>query len=300
MRAADALAVILTYLISGTAEACDPSNYLDFLDLFSGAGGLASGLRACGFVGLQQDFSLHHQFDLLSARGFLLALSALRRVRPFGVCHCGPPCGSWVWISRASTGRRSWRVRGLDVPSVRMANLLVRRLCLLLTYAVKRNIQVIVEQPLSSLLFDFPPFKRLVSRFGFVSVSAHMGFYGAPTLKPTRLVGSALFLPDLAQKCGVLHRRRLAAASARLGLQVVKKRQVAGRTRVDGGRSLKGTQQYPIGYGVSVGAAWTQSMEHIDMATEWSKRTRDVDLEFSDDGSSGDEGVLDEVINGYF
>lgn len=98
-----------------------------------GAHAVTDSLRLWGYSGAHQDL-LHHQknYDLLNARGIIMAFAALRwvnfpdcaccaastvscayallgsmadgmpvsaQVRPRGLLHIGPPCSSWVWLS---------------------------------------------------------------------------------------------------------------------------------------------------------------------------------------------------------
>ena len=45
-------------------------------------------------------------------QGWFLSLKTLLRVVQGGLVHAGPPCSSWVWINRGTSGRSSWRPEG--------------------------------------------------------------------------------------------------------------------------------------------------------------------------------------------
>jgi hypothetical protein len=56
---------------------------------------------------MTMDGSTREAHDLLSTRGFILALQLVRRVKRGGLIMAGPPCSSWVFMNRA-TSCRSW------------------------------------------------------------------------------------------------------------------------------------------------------------------------------------------------
>ena len=51
----------------------------------------------------------------IQSNGTLLFLEStqVRTLRQNGIWWCAPPCSTWVWLSRATTGRSLTRVRGL-------------------------------------------------------------------------------------------------------------------------------------------------------------------------------------------
>lgn len=65
-------------------------------------------------------------------QGFLRALLLTLKLKEKGVMSCGPPCGSFVWINSATSGRRkdrplgwpSWRTY-VRVANVHLAGFLV-------------------------------------------------------------------------------------------------------------------------------------------------------------------------------
>jgi len=61
-------------------------------------------------------------YDLLGATGFMCALSALRWLRPHGVCFMAPPCNTWIWM------QGPWREQSIVTAVFRLcACVLLRR-----------------------------------------------------------------------------------------------------------------------------------------------------------------------------
>lgn len=140
-------------------------------------------------IAVQVTYSRHH--DLLTPHGFLSSFQACRRLVQGGFLWIGIPCASWIWLSRGSTFRCRLRPSGSRrVRKVKLNNRLVRRvlymflggvfyqvaclnsLCsdcrnrsnleqafLRLEYLQKKDVQWCIEQPTSSLLPLYKPFK---------------------------------------------------------------------------------------------------------------------------------------------
>ena len=91
-----------------------------------------------------------------------------------------PPCGSWVFMARGSTGRSRSRVRGSrKFESVKAANRLCRRILYLAAYARKKGVDFCLEQPYSSLMPLYAPLQRMLRRTGAISIIVPLGEYGA-------------------------------------------------------------------------------------------------------------------------
>ena len=91
----------------------------------------------------------------------------------------GPPCSTWVFMSRGSTGRSRLRIRGSKYRKVKEANRFVRRMLYILQYCVKKEIHFVIEQPVSSLMPMYRPLKRFLERHKAIQVSVPLGQYGA-------------------------------------------------------------------------------------------------------------------------
>ena len=63
--------------------------------------------------------------DLVYLRhGFLRLLQGCLRLLPDSALHAGPPCSSWIWLNRGTSGRSVNKVMGdTDQPSVLESNM---------------------------------------------------------------------------------------------------------------------------------------------------------------------------------
>lgn len=63
--------------------------------------------------------------QLVIRLGFLRALSLALRLQAGGLCHAGPPCKSFIWINRHTSGRNRARPFGFasTLEYVRQANM---------------------------------------------------------------------------------------------------------------------------------------------------------------------------------
>eukprot|EP00971_Amphidinium_carterae_P344963 6485665-Amphidinium_carterae.2 len=121
---------------------------------------------------------------------------------PRSLVFLGPPCSSFVWISRSIAQRSAFNPLGNEhVEFVRTGNriaIVVARLMLLLTAL---RIDFIVEQPSTSMFWLHPAIAKVCQelssrlvRFGF-----EMGSFGSASAKPTRLVGTASWMLGLSK-----------------------------------------------------------------------------------------------------
>ena len=225
----------------------------DFAELFAGEQSVTNGLRCFGFEGIPMDQK--YGCDLLSAVGFAAAVVAILKIRCGGILWAAPPCSSWVWISRGSTGRTKDNVLGnVEYTSVRMSNRLVSRVAHLVWLAVRRKVFVIIEQPMDSLLWEHPRMKKLLLRYGLRDVRLELGAYGALTPKPLILKTNVPWGEELRKTLTPEDRCKLKDLCERADVQVCKRRKDEnGKVRTSGGRDLKATQAYPLGFGATIG-----------------------------------------------
>lgn len=93
--------------------------------------------------------------------------------------------------ARGSTGRSMAMPLGnQSYPSVKEANEMVGRVCLLFLLAAARGVWVILEQPRGSLLAQHPAFEYVCSKLVVWRKHIRMQNYGAPTQKGTWLYSS--------------------------------------------------------------------------------------------------------------
>ncbi|CAL1149091.1 unnamed protein product, partial [Cladocopium goreaui] len=132
---------------------------------------------------LQVDYS--RKMNLLSSFGFLLCLNYIRHLKQSGCAWFAIPCSSWVWMSMGSSMRSYLRPQGWsEKRCTQIGNRLARRLCYMLELCFRKKVFYIIEQPQSSLLFQYKPLKKLLLRHGARMGQCSLGGYFAPTLKP--------------------------------------------------------------------------------------------------------------------
>jgi hypothetical protein len=237
----------------------EPVQDMDFVELFAGEAAVSYGMRALGYRGWTMDLRISLDHDLLSAAGFLQLLACLARLRPGGVFWSAPPCSTWVFMSRHSTGRDRCVTGNTSSAYVLAQNALVCRLLVALRFCVARGVDFIVEQPHSTVMFEYPPFKQWLASdsAGRVQrIQTQMGAFGMPATKDTILLGTAPYLGELARR--MTHSERDALKSCRMNTSV-NYTDAAGRKRVQGGKDLKATQSYPVRFGVAHALAFKAS-----------------------------------------
>ena len=133
----------------------------------------------------------------MTPTGFAIALRAVLKLRAGGIFWAAPPCGTWVWVSRASTGRHV-RTEGSSW-SAHVQNAVVERLRLLLRVCMYRKVFWAVEQPASSCMWDYPAMRRVLQRprpqlgdYGVVrEVRLQMGAFGRASAAVTEAIAIA-------------------------------------------------------------------------------------------------------------
>lgn len=268
---------------------------LDFVEFFAGDRAVTHGMRLLGYIGEPVDVRISSCHDLLTPCGFFVALAFIMQVRRGGVCWLAPPCSTWVWMSRSSTGRVHGPLGDENNPNVFNQNILVCRLIYLLKLCRSRGIFWIIEQPASSIMFDHPMLSRFLQKLGSLvtKVELHMGCFNLELSKPTILLGWAPYLEKLQRRMTPLER---------FWMNRTKSRDVAthwvdsksGKKRSRGGTDLKPTQSYPISFGCAHALAYAEFKEESDsepppLLDLDSDKEDEVDLlNFEADDSSSD------------
>ena len=232
-----------------------PSKFdIDTLELFSGCQSATQALRGRGLCGAAFDVNLgpgKAVFDLSTGLGFSKALELLNRVRPGGLVLGGPPCSSYVWMNRSTSGRSTRRPLGYEyLQYIRQANLVAARVMLLLAFAACRGVMWLIEQPGSSLLSHIPRFRQLKRAQRVFYTKTHLGmFEGGSTAKATRLWSSHSWVGSLYRK---LEPDLLPPAPEGNDALTIKH----GDGRVSGGPGLKNSQHWPKGFGSAIADAY--------------------------------------------
>ncbi len=234
------------------ASCCPEERDLDFVEVFAGEQSISKGLRLLGMRGLSMDGRISVDHDVLTPVGFLALLRGVMRLRPGGLLWAAPPCSTWIFLSRHSTMRHVDVAGNPDSFYVRSQNALVCRLLVLCALCIKRGVFWVIEQPVSTIMFEYAPFKRFLQRHAPLIKTArlHMGAFGLLAEKQTVLLGTAPHVEQLTRAMSTTdkHDLRERADAVRT---VHTKFDVVGRRRVQGTRDLKSTQAYPLQFGAA-------------------------------------------------
>ena len=161
--------------------------------------------------------------------GFLVALLYALKFEKGGLEHWGTVCSSWVWMCRSVSRRTAWNPLGDQSRDFVMAgNIMVSRMCLILLVSCVRNVMYILEQPASSLMIMHPRLVYIVDIFGGYTVNTYMGAFGAPTLKPTKLLSNQKWVAELKRTADKELRHVCKGDTVRHSLNSKSQRQVTG------------------------------------------------------------------------
>jgi hypothetical protein len=223
---------------------------LGSLEFFAGDMAVTHAHQARGLPSVGYDIRhdpVHMNF--MSATGYVNALRLALSCADMAQNSNGPVCSSFVWVSRASTGRSVWNPLGKPKtsPSVAMGNEMVSRLMLLLLIMKAKGCFTITEQPKGSLMEQHPRFVWFNRRVPLFRKYVAMKWYGAPSVKGTWLYSWHPSVLDTIDDPPLL--RPNTAPSVKLVTESV---DASGRRRVHGGAVLKSSQAYPPAYGAAV------------------------------------------------
>ena len=248
-----------------------PDRDITFVEIFAGEASVSKGMRLLGYEGQTLDLRKSLTHDILTPAGFLTAMAAAMRIRRGGVLWAAPPCSTWIFLSRHSTGRDkdpsgNWQTSAY----VASQNALVCRLLLLARLCIARGVYYIIEQPRSSCMFEYAPFAAFLQKHPATSVSTEMGAFGMKAEKDTILMGTAPYLPMLVRRLTPEQRKEIRSDNSKKQTAVVSYR-ADGSRNVHGGRDLKSTQAYPIGFGCAHALSF-QSHDNSAVAVEVKRR----------------------------
>ena len=233
----------------------------NFVEFFAGEQSITKGLRLVGYKGDPVDVRLNSSHDLLTPCGFLVAITMIYSVCRGGLVWIAPPCSTWVWMSRSSTGRSDKSHGPLGDPdneNVQRQNVLVARMCYLLALCWARGVYFIIEQPSSSVMMKHPRLVKFFKRLGgaIEHIYLELGSFCLDMKKGTTLSGWAPHLCNMAGAMTPLERFWLRDGGHQI--QTHTRAVKEGKTRVYGGKDLKATQSYPMPFGCFHAAAYEQ------------------------------------------
>ena len=240
------------------AQHLQPLNVaLDFAELFAGKGAVHRAIGALGYQCRAMDKSYALSHDLLTPVGLLAAIRICLAIRPQGTVWFAPPCSSWVWLTRHSSGRGFVVEGDATLNAIVQQNAVAHRVAFLCHLLSARGCFWIIEQPQRSVLWEYPAMEALLQEHSLTGHPVHleMGAFGGTSVKGTHLYGTAPYLGQLELRCSQALRMRL---QHDYGVQTTKKTTDAeGRRRTQGTKDLKGTQAYPEGFGASHAQAFS-------------------------------------------
>lgn len=251
---------LVAALRGATAYAAALAEELDFVEVFAGAGAISIAMAAHGQRTVSIDLLHGPHMDLSTPEGFVFALVVVLRLRVGGACLCAPPCSSFVWINRGTSKRTRIRPQGdITLPSVRAANQLAARTALLAMVAHAAGAMLLIEQPLSSLLWHYPRMQELLMSVQMHKVTLHLGKFGANTPKPCVFLSNTPRMLELLQNAaGTMVPTTMTVRT------VIRSLDAAGRETVRGDVGLKSTQTYPAEFGRQVQIAFFQLETEIE------------------------------------
>jgi len=123
--------------------------------------------------------------DITTLKGQEHAIKLLCRCHRGGLLWLGVPCSSWVFVGRANSGRFAWLPAGdTGRPYTRLHNHIATVAVDLARLAFFLGLVYVIEQPLTSVLYEWLPMVGLLGRTGARRVVVHMAAFGADTSKP--------------------------------------------------------------------------------------------------------------------
>ena len=188
-----------------------------------------------------------HQ-NILSVQGFIAAVQFVLQLEDGGGIFSAPVCSSWVWMNRSTSGRHSALPAGNDDHFyVRMANIMVSRVCMLCWLALGCGKIWMIEQPRFSILECSRRMQELIQKTRVFRTTTSLGHFGAPTQKDIYLYSNYDRIDN------VKHFAISGGAGDASKKLVRTKLDASGKQLVTGNPSeLKDSQAYPPAFGRAI------------------------------------------------
>jgi hypothetical protein len=228
--------------------------HLDFVEIFAGERAVSKGMTLLGYSGMSMDLRLDHRHDIMTPIGLVLLIVSIARLRPGGIFWAAPPCSTWVFLSRHSTGRDKVITGNPMSEYVEAQNALVCRLLLVCRLCIARGVYFIIEQPTSTCMWEYPNFVDFLNKHPEINrVKLQMGAYGLLAQKDTMLLGTAPYLEALHRRMVQSEIQHVANEAMQTTVSYI---DGGGAKRCHGGKDLKQTQAYPLGFGAAHALAY--------------------------------------------
>ena len=197
--------------------------------------------------------------DILGDMGFCNAILLALQSAPGSFCMLAPVCSTWVFLNRGTSRRCRARPLGdTRVVSVRQANIMVSRVCLLLYIFISKGVWWLLEQPVSSLLEYHPRMQEMATLHPMFRAFTWLGAYGPGSPKGSILYSCHEFIGELYRP---ITRDTQFKDTNNLARKYVDS---SGKARVHGLAGLKGSQTYPAGFGSALVAMYSTHSDAIN------------------------------------
>jgi hypothetical protein len=240
-----------------------PIKDLSGVEVFAGEKAVALGLgRACEGLACEglpcATLELLDGQDITKLSGQREAINYLCRCRALGLTWLGTPCSSWIFLGRSNAGRYTWLPQGDETREYTRAHNNLANISIDLAWlAFCLGLHVVIEQPLSSILFDYAPMRALIHKTGMQRATVQLGGFGAASRKPLQLWGTVPWLSQLAQAS--TQRQKSAKPGEKLSVTTTDN---LGRQNVTGKKAaLKESSAYPPEFGRVVGELHRKLLE---------------------------------------
>ncbi|CAK9060067.1 Putative rhamnose biosynthetic enzyme 1 [Durusdinium trenchii] len=188
--------------------------------------------------------------NILGINGFLQHVYQVCRLKVGSGSLMAPVCSSFVFVSRGSTKRSALSPEGdPSAPSVRDGNIILCRTLVLLYICAALRVWFMLEQPKGSIMQEHPAFRNFIKHVSLWRHYIAMRDYGAPTQKPTWLYSSLKCIESLSQ---FRPRQLPKIVEEEPKEMVIHYKDKEGKARIQGGKDLKSSENYPIWFGRSM------------------------------------------------
>lgn len=212
---------------------------LSGVDCFAGSKGISKAFLAKNLECLTFDIAHCKMQNILQRAGLRFLLSMIVRVVKHGLCFFGPPCKFWIFLTLSHTQRTAANPVGSSSSwMAREGNAIANELAKILRVCAALSIFTVVEHPAGSFLGKYPPMMAALVDVKATEVTLKMHAFGHLCMKPTRLWGTAPWLPAFGE-----HAQRLLALAPQRAAQRLAK--VVGSAVNGCGAELTESAAYP-------------------------------------------------------
>ena len=160
--------------------------------------------------------------NVLTLEGQSNFLSLLSRMAPGGLVWFAPPCNSWITSSQSFYGRTVDHPDGsggLHFSDCLPENQIAEWLALAVQACIALGLVIMIENPLSSLLFEYAAIKQVLLEAGATKIAVALGKIGQGSLKPLQIWGTARWCREL-EAAIAAGERSTSSSSSQLSVRV--------------------------------------------------------------------------------